>query len=268
MSSFLITGGTGTLGKALAKELVQDHVVRILSRDEFKQSEMRKELNHPNMRYFIGDVRDKDRLVEAMRGVDVVVHAAAMKQVPACEYDPYEAVKTNIVGTHNVIEACEINGVKKALFISTDKAVDPINLYGATKLVAEKLWLNSNRGKTKFSLTRWGNVLGSRGSVIDLWKNQNPLEITHPDMTRFWIRVQDVVQFVLDKLNEMQGGEVFIPDIKSSRIEDLADLVAPGVPHKYVGIRQGEKIHESLGEFSSDEKLMTPEELRNLYESI
>jgi UDP-N-acetylglucosamine 4,6-dehydratase len=269
---YLITGGTGSLGQALAKVLVKDNIVRIYSRDEFKQSQM---FSHKNLRFFIGDVRDKERLRLACKGVDIVIHCAALKQVPSCEYNPFEAVKTNIIGTQTVIEICGEVGVKKALFISSDKAVDPINLYGATKLVAEKLWLSANQHyNTKFSLTRWGNVISSRGSVIPLFEKQRDtgvLTVTDYEMTRFWITLKEAVSFVLNKLATMKGGEIFIPDLKSCAIIDLAKVIAPKAHIKYIGIREGEKLHESLGEgyFSNDPKrLLKYEEVKSLYESL
>lgn len=258
----VVTGGVGSFGQALTKYLLEDDsvgTIRIFSRDEFKQSEMQKQFSSPKLRYFIGDVRDATRLSSAFYQADVVIHAAAMKQVPACEYNPQEAIKTNILGTENVINACIEQKVSKALFISTDKAVDPVNLYGATKLVAEKVWLNANNvHKTKFSLTRWGNVLSSRGSVIPLFQEQaktGTVTVTDERMTRFILTLEDAVQFAWSKVLEMQGGETFIPDLQSAYITDIAKVVAPEAEIKYVGIRQGEKLHESLGTeyFSNDE---------------
>lgn len=259
----VITGGTGTFGSALAEFLVNQpgiQTVRIFSRDEFKQSEMQKKLKSPKLRYFVGDVRDEPRLQSALYGAHIVIHAAAMKQVPACEYNPREAVKTNIKGTENVISACLDQGVERAIFISTDKAVDPVNLYGCTKLVAEKVWLNANNvHRTKFSITRWGNVLGSRGSVIPLFKEQaktGTLTITDKDMTRFWITIEQAVEFAWDSLTTMRGGETFIPELRSARVVDLAKAIAPKAKLNFIGIRPGEKVHETLapGYVSSDKK--------------
>lgn len=251
----VITGGVGSFGQALTELLLGDPsvgIIRIFSRDEFKQSEMQKKFTSPKLRYFIGDVRDVTRLSSAFYQADVVIHAAAMKQVPACEYNPQEAIKTNILGTENVINACIEQKVGKALFISTDKAVDPVNLYGATKLVAEKVWLNANNvHKTKFSLTRWGNVLSSRGSVIPLFEEQaktGTITVTDERMTRFILTLQEAVMFAWSKVKEMGGGEVFIPELQSARIMDIATAIAPDALIEFTGIRQGEKLHESLGD--------------------
>jgi len=274
----VITGGTGSFGNALTRLLLHREDierVRIVSRDELKQVEMARKFDDDRIRFFIGDVRDLKRMEAAFSGADIVIHAAAMKQVPACEYNPFEAVKTNILGTQNVIQACLTNGVEKALFISTDKAVDPVNHYGATKLVAEGLWLNANhRGPTKFSLSRWGNVLASRWSAIPLLKKQakkDVLTITHKDMTRFWLTLRQAVEFAWGKVETMEGGEVFIPDLKSAKVVDLAKAIAPHARIKYVGIRRGEKLHETLGPkyFSNDKKrLLTRREVKNLYHEI
>lgn len=276
--TIVITGGTGSFGNELTKYLLSRKdtgKVRIISRDELKQVEMSRRFTDGRIRFFIGDVRDLSRMEAAFSGADIVIHAAAMKQVPACEYNPFEAVKTNIIGTQNVIQACLTCGVKKALFISTDKAVDPVNHYGATKLVAEGLWLNANhRGKTKFSLTRWGNVLASRGSVIPLFEEQakkEVLTVTHKDMTRFWLTLEQAVGFAWSKLQTMKGGEVFIPNLKSARIIDLAKAIAPDAVIQYVGIRQGEKLHETLGHgyFSNDpHRLLDKKAVKKLYDEL
>jgi len=254
--TILLTGGTGSFGKKFTEIILKEYAPRkliIFSRDELKQYEMRRQFDHPSLRYFIGDVRDRERLDRAMRGVDIVVHAAALKQVPSCEYNPYEAVKTNITGGQNVIDASIDNGVHKIVAISTDKAVNPINLYGATKLVAEKLFVqgNSYRGARdiRFSCVRYGNVIGSRGSVIPLFREQREtgeITITDPRMTRFWITLEQGVRFVIKCVEIMEGGEVFVPKIPSMKITELAEAIAPGCTVKYVGIRPGEKLHEVL----------------------
>jgi UDP-N-acetylglucosamine 4,6-dehydratase len=253
----LVTGGTGSFGKKFAEILLGGHrpaKVIVFSRDELKQHEMRNSgFDHPNMRYFIGDVRDVTRLRRAMHGVDVVVHAAALKQVPACEYNPMEAIKTNILGSSNVIEAAMDAGVKKVVALSTDKAVNPINLYGATKLAAEKLFVQSNAyaagTATRFSCVRYGNVVGSRGSVIPIFIQQRrngKLTLTDERMTRFWLTLEQGVRFVIRCAEQMVGGEVFVPKIPSTRIIDLARVIAPGSAVEVVGIRPGEKLHEVL----------------------
>jgi UDP-N-acetylglucosamine 4,6-dehydratase len=252
----LVTGGTGSFGRTFARtvlERFQPRKLIIFSRDELKQSEMHREFPHKNIRYFIGDVRDLDRLRRAMRGVDVVVHAAAMKQVPACEYNPFEAVKTNVLGGANVIEAAIDAGVTKVLAISTDKAVNPVNLYGATKLCAEKLFVQGNsyagEAGTRLSCARYGNVVGSRGSVIPLFIEQRPtgvITVTDQRMTRFWITLQQGVDFVLQCLDVMEGGEIFVPKIPSMHIMELVEAIAPGCEVRYTGIRPGEKLHEVL----------------------
>jgi UDP-N-acetylglucosamine 4,6-dehydratase len=252
----LVTGGTGSFGHQFAHTVLQRYTPKkliIFSRDELKQSEMQKRFAGKNLRYFIGDVRDLDRLRRAMRGVDIVVHAAAMKQVPACEYNPFEAVKTNVLGAANIIEAAIDAGVPKVLAISTDKAVNPVNLYGATKLCAEKLFVQGNayavEGSTTFSCARYGNVVGSRGSVIPLFVEQRSsgtVTVTDERMTRFWITLDQGVEFVLQSLSKMKGGEVFVPKIPSMRIMDLVAAVAPGCQVKVTGIRPGEKLHEVL----------------------
>lgn len=260
--TILITGGTGSFGKKMVKTLVEEYSPRkiiIYSRDELKQYEMQSSgFDHSNLRYFIGDVRDLPRLTRACEGVDYIIHAAALKQVPACEYNPFEAIKTNIIGASNVIEAALNTNVTKVIALSTDKAVNPINLYGATKLCSEKLFVQSNAyaggKKTRFSCVRYGNVVGSRGSVIPMFLKQREtgiLTITDKRMTRFWITLDQGVEFVLNCLDSMHGGEVFIPKIPSMKIIDLAKAVAPGAQIKTIGIRPGEKLHEDL--ISKDE---------------
>ena len=254
--SILVTGGTGSFGTAFLDILLAEHdpkVVRVYSRDELKQWELQRRIDDDRVRFLLGDVRDLERLRTATRGVDVIVHAAALKQVPACEYNPFEAVQTNIVGAENVISAAISNGVSRVISVSTDKAVNPVNLYGATKLCAEKIVTQGNAyasdSAAKFSSARYGNVVGSRGSVIPLFKRQRErgeLTITDEAMTRFWITIEDAVRFVIDCLSRMEGGEVFVPKIPSMRIGDLADAMAPGVPRRIVGIRPGEKVHEVL----------------------
>lgn len=253
----LITGGTGSFGKKFVEIILSEYPpakVIIFSRDELKQHEMRVAgFDHPNLRYFIGDVRDTERLRRAMHGVDIVVHAAALKQVPACEYNPMEAVKTNILGSSNVIDAALDTGVKKVLALSTDKAVNPVNLYGATKLAAEKLFVQSNAYAggmaTRFSCVRYGNVVGSRGSVFPIFMRQRQngtLTITDDRMTRFWITLEQGVHFVIRCIEQMQGGEVFVPKIPSLKIMDIARFVAPQAEYEVVGVRPGEKLHEVL----------------------
>lgn len=266
----LITGGTGSFGKKFIEILLRDYhpkKIIIFSRDELKQHEMRQRFpDNPGspVRYFIGDIRDKDRLNRAFRGVDIVVHAAALKQVPACEYNPFEAVLTNVIGSKNIIDAAIDQGVGKVLALSTDKAVNPINLYGATKLCAEKLFINGNAYSREngphFSCTRYGNVVGSRGSVIPVFleqKKQGKITITDPRMTRFWITLEQGVQFVIKSIEEMHGGEIFIPKIPSMNIMDLAKAVAPESETEIIGIRPGEKIHETL--ISPDESYQARE---------
>ncbi len=254
--SILLTGGTGSFGKHFCKIMIEKYhpkVIRVYSRDELKQHEMRQAFGEEYIRYFIGDVRDADRLKRAMEGVDIVIHAAALKQVPACEYNPLEAVKTNIHGAQNVIEAAIDTGVKKVVALSTDKAVNPVNLYGATKLCADKIIIQGNsysgpRG-TRFSCVRYGNVIGSRGSVIPLFRAQKKtgkITITDKRMTRFWLTLDQAVDLVLNALCHMQGGEIFVPKIPSMKIMDLAKAVAPECEIEVIGIRPGEKLHESL----------------------
>jgi UDP-N-acetylglucosamine 4,6-dehydratase len=252
----LVTGGTGSFGRRFVATVLEQHrpkKVIVFSRDELKQSEMQRAFTSPLIRYFIGDVRDVERLHRAMRGVDVVVHAAAMKQVPACEYNPFEAVKTNVIGGANVIEAAIDAGVGRVLAISTDKAANPVNLYGATKLCAEKLFVQGNAyaggSGTRFSCARYGNVVGSRGSVVPLFVEQREsgrVTVTDRRMTRFWMTLQQGVDFVLHCLERMHGGEVFVPKIPSMRILDLVTAIAPGCEVRYTGIRPGEKMHEVL----------------------
>jgi UDP-N-acetylglucosamine 4,6-dehydratase len=253
----LITGGTGSFGKKFTKILLEEKPPRkiiIFSRDELKQHEMQMHgFNHPILRYFIGDVRDRERLLRAMHGVDIVVHAAALKQVPACEYNPMEAIKTNIMGTANVLEAALDAGVKKVMTISTDKAVSPANLYGATKLAAEKLTIQSNAyaagSATRYSCVRYGNVVGSRGSVVPLFLKQRAggtVTITDERMTRFWLSLEQGVRFVINCIEQMEGGEVFVPKIPSTKVTDLAKAIAPAAKLNIIGIRPGEKLHEYL----------------------
>ncbi len=252
----LVTGGTGSFGTAFVRRLLEEHdpaAIRIYSRDELKQSELDRELGDDRLRFLIGDVRSLERLTLAMKTVDVVIHAAAMKQVPACEYNPFEAVQTNVVGAENVVSAAIANNVPLTLALSTDKAVNPVNLYGATKLCAEKIFTQGNAyaadSLARFASVRYGNVVGSRGSVIPLFKRQaheGELTVTDEAMTRFWITLDEAVDFVVASLGRMRGGEVFVPRIPSMRIGDLADAVAPGVPRRTVGIRPGEKVHEVL----------------------
>ena len=255
--TILITGGTGSFGKKYTKTLLERYSLKkiiIYSRDELKQFEMQQDYNQDCMRYFIGDVRDLDRLNQAMNGVDYVIHAAALKQVPAAEYNPMECIKTNIYGAENVIQAALSNNVEKVIALSTDKAANPINLYGATKLASDKLFIAANNmsgGRTKFSVVRYGNVVGSRGSIVPLFdklisEGSRSLPVTHKEMTRFWITLQEGVDFVLKDLERMQGGEIFVPKIPSVRIVDLAKAMAPKLPIEYIGIRPGEKLHEIM----------------------
>ncbi|HSF82422.1 MAG TPA: UDP-N-acetylglucosamine 4,6-dehydratase (inverting) [Anaerolineales bacterium] len=253
----LVTGGTGSFGKKFIEVMLQDYhpaKVIVFSRDELKQHEMRVSgYNHPSLRYFIGDVRDLERLKRAMHGVNLVIHAAALKQVPACEYNPMEAIKTNILGSSNVIEAALDVGVQKVVALSTDKAVNPVNLYGTTKLAAEKLFVQSNAyaagTQTRFCCVRYGNVVGSRGSVIPIFIKQRDngrLTITDTRMTRFWLTLEQGVRFVIRCSEQMLGGEVFVPKIPSTRILDLAKAIAPQAELEVIGIRPGEKLHEVL----------------------
>ena len=258
----LVTGGTGSFGRKFVELMLREyhpHKLIILSRDELKQHEMRiAGFDHPSLRYFIGDVRDEHRLARAFAGVTVVIHAAAMKQVPACEYNPFEAIQTNIMGGRNVIDAAIDAGVRRVLALSTDKAVNPINLYGATKLCAEKMFVQANAYSgaqdTQLSCARYGNVVGSRGSVIPVFVEQRKhgrITITDPRMTRFWITLDQGVRFVVHCIEQMCGGEIFVPKIPSMRILELAETLAPGCEMQVVGIRPGEKVHEVL--LSEDE---------------
>lgn len=253
--NILVTGGTGSFGTAFVKRALKDNPRRlvIFSRDEQKQYALERELDHPSLRFFIGDVRDRDRLELAMRGIDIVIHAAAMKIIPTCERDPYECIHTNVLGAENVARAAMRNGVERVIALSTDKAAAPLNLYGASKLAAEKLFVAANgiaAGNTRYAVVRYGNVVGSRGSVIPLFKmlaaQGKRLPITHPEMTRFWITLSQAVEFVLSSLEQMAGGEIFIPKIPSMRITDLAEAIGLGLPHDIIGIRPGEKLHETL----------------------
>jgi UDP-N-acetylglucosamine 4,6-dehydratase len=258
----LVTGGTGSFGQSFAEIMLREHNPRkliIYSRDEWKQHEMRRSgFDHPNIRFFIGDVRDRERLRRAMQDVDIVVHAAALKQVPACEYNPIEAVATNIDGARNVIDAALDCRVGRVLALSTDKAASPVNLYGATKLVAEKLFVHANAysrfDETILACVRYGNVLGSRGSVVPLFSAQRRsgvLTVTDPRMTRFWMTVDQSVRFVVSSIERMHGGEVFVPKLPSMKISDLARAIAPEAVIETIGIRPGEKLHEAL--LSEDE---------------
>lgn len=253
--SVLVTGGTGSFGKKFVSKILETNVKKVIvfSRDELKQFEMSKEYHDPRVRFFIGDVRDKDRLYRAFDGVDIVIHAAAMKQVPACEYNPFEAVKTNIHGAQNIIEASIDRGVKRVIALSTDKAASPVNLYGATKLASDKLFVAANSyvgdKDTRFSVVRYGNVVGSRGSVIPFFeqiRHTGKLPITDERMTRFWITLDQGVQFVLDSLDRMYGGEIFVPKIPSMKLTELAKAIAPECDLEFIGIRPGEKLHEVM----------------------
>lgn len=256
--SILITGGTGSFGKRCVSSLLKDYKpnrIVVYSRDELKQFEMQQEFNQPCMRYFIGNVRDRERLETAMESIDYVIHAAALKQVPVAEYNPLECIKTNIQGAENVIKSALACNVEKVIALSTDKAANPINLYGATKLASDKLFVAANnyRGskKTCFSVVRYGNVVGSRGSVIPFFnkllkEGADYLPITHPDMTRFWITLQQGVDFVIKCFQRMQGGELFVPKIPSMKVIDLARALAPDLAIKEIGIRPGEKFHETM----------------------
>jgi len=256
--TILITGGVGSFGTKFIEIVLKKHnpkSIRIYDNNELAEVEAERKFNNdPRLRFFIGDVRDKDRLYRAMNDVDIVVHAAALKHVPICEYNPIEAVKTNINGTINVIDAAIENGAEKVIGISTDKAVHPVNLYGATKMVAEKLLIQGNnyvgdKNITKFSCTRYGNVVGSSGSVIPLFNRQKQngeITITDKKMTRFWVTLEQGVNFVIDCIEKMKGGEIFVPKIPSMRIMDLAEAIAPNAKIKIIGIRPGEKINEVL----------------------
>jgi UDP-N-acetylglucosamine 4,6-dehydratase len=252
----LVTGGTGSFGKSMVERLLNDDQVNkviVFSRDELKQFEMQSKLKSDKLRYFLGDVRDYERLKQATYGVDVIIHAAAIKQIPAAEYNPMETIKTNIIGAENIVNVAIENSVSKVIALSTDKAANPANLYGATKLCSDKLMIAGNvlsgARSTRFSVVRYGNVLGSRGSVIPFFIEQAKLgviPITHEKMTRFWLTIQEGVEFVLRSLERMQGGEIFVPKIPSFKIIDVARIVAPNVPIKFIGVRPGEKLHEIM----------------------
>jgi UDP-N-acetylglucosamine 4,6-dehydratase len=258
-TSILVTGGTGSFGKAFTHYVLHHLRPRklvIFSRDELKQFQMRQEYpvdQYPNLRFFIGDVRDRDRLYRSVDGIDVLIHAAALKQVPTAEYNPLEAIKTNVLGAANIIDAAIDRNVKRVIALSTDKAANPINLYGATKLCSDKLFVAANAysgfHKTRFSVVRYGNVVGSRGSVIPYFLAQRPtgcLTITHPQMTRFLITLEQGVSFVLRSAEQMLGGEIFVPKIPSVRVMDLARVIGPKCEHRVIGIRPGEKMHEVM----------------------
>jgi UDP-N-acetylglucosamine 4,6-dehydratase/5-epimerase len=269
----LVTGGTGSFGKKFVEIMLREYQPRrlvIFSRDELKQHDMRASgFDDPSLRYFIGDVRDAGRLQRALAGVTVVVHAAALKQVPACEYNPFEAIQTNIMGGRNVIDAAIDQKVPRILALSTDKAVNPINLYGATKLCAEKMFVQANAyagaQDTRFSCARYGNVVGSRGSVIPVFLEQRKcgrITITDPRMTRFWLTLEHGVRFVIAAIEQMHGGEIFVPKIPSMRLMDLAEAVAPGCALEFIGIRPGEKLHEVL---LSDDEARSAVELDDMF---
>jgi UDP-N-acetylglucosamine 4,6-dehydratase len=252
----LITGGTGSFGRAFlhyALEVLKPNVIRIFSRDELKQNELRKQFNHPSIRYFIGDIRDRERVERALRGTDIVIHAAAMKRVEACEYNPFEAVQTNILGTQNIIDMAIDCSVEKVIALSSDKAVNPVNLYGATKLCKERIVTQSNSyvgpKKTRLACVRYGNVVGSRGSVVPLFREQaksGEITITDDRMTRFWITLEQAVRFVHSCIDMMQGGEIFVPKLPSMKITELAKVLAPNSKVKTIGIQPGEKLHEVM----------------------
>lgn len=256
--NILITGGTGSFGHKYTQTLLsryKPNKIVIYSRDELKQYEMQQKFNDPCMRYFIGDVRDQDRMIRAMKGIDYVIHAAALKQVPAAEYNPTECIKTNINGAEHVINAAIENQVEKVIALSTDKAANPVNLYGATKLASDKLFVAANNiaggARPRFSVVRYGNVVGSRGSVVPFFEQlknsgSDHLPVTHLEMTRFWISLQQGVDFVLKNFERMLGGEIFVPKIPSIRVADLAKAIAPDLPIKEIGIRPGEKLHEMM----------------------
>lgn len=254
----LVTGGTGSFGKKFISKVLQYPIKKVIvySRDELKQFEMQQMFTgESRIRFFIGDVRDRERLILALNGVDIVIHAAAIKQVPAAEYNPMECIKTNIHGAENIVEACLHTKVRQVIALSTDKAANPINLYGATKLCSDKIFISGNNltgdRDLRFSVVRYGNVAGSRGSVVPFFRNllasgAKELPITDPEMTRFWITLDQGVDFVLKNLIRMKGGETFVPKIPSVKITDLAEAIAPGVPQKIIGIRPGEKLHEVM----------------------
>jgi UDP-N-acetylglucosamine 4,6-dehydratase len=264
-STILVTGGTGSFGHAFVERVIDcwpDATVRVYSRDELKQSQMRDRFGDRQVRYLIGDVRDRARMTRAVEGADIIVHAAAMKQVPACEYNPFEAVRTNVLGAQHVVDAAIDAKVRRVVALSTDKAVNPVNLYGATKLCAEKIFVQGNayaaQGNTRLACVRYGNVVGSRGSVVPVFQDQlerdGRITITDERMTRFWITLPQAVDLVLYALENMEGGEVFVPKIPSMQVIDLARAIAPDVPHELIGIRPGEKLHEIL---------ITPDEARH-----
>jgi UDP-N-acetylglucosamine 4,6-dehydratase len=269
----LVTGGTGSFGKKFIEIMLQEYRPKrlvIFSRDELKQHDMRSAgFDHSSLRYFLGDVRDAERLRRAFYGITVVIHAAALKQVPACEYNPFEAIQTNIIGGRNVIDAAIDRGVRHVLALSTDKAVNPVNLYGATKLCAEKVFVQANAyagsQETRFSCARYGNVVGSRGSVIPVFLEQRKrgkITITDPRMTRFWLTLDQGVRFVIRSIEQMHGGEIFVPKIPSMRLLDLAEAVAPGCAVECIGIRAGEKLHEVL---LSEDEARNAVELDDMY---
>ncbi len=271
--TILLTGGTGSFGHAFVRRVIAEWptaTIRIFSRDELKQSEMRETFGDEQLRFFVGDIRNKTRLTRAMQGADIVIHAAAMKQVVACEYNPFEAVQTNVLGTQHIVDAAIDTGVEHVIALSTDKAVNPVNLYGATKLCEEKIVVQGNayaaQSGTRLACVRYGNVVGSRGSVVPVFKRKleqgEPLTITDDRMTRFWITLDGAVDLVLFGLDNMRGGEIFVPKIPSMRITDLADAMAPGHPKETIGIRAGEKLHEMM--LTADESRHTIE-LANAY---
>jgi UDP-N-acetylglucosamine 4,6-dehydratase len=254
--SVLVTGGTGSFGKNFIEQLlIDDQISKVIvfSRDELKQFEMQSKLESKKLRYFLGDVRDYERLRQATYGVDIIIHAAALKQIPAAEYNPMETIKTNIIGAENIVNVAIENSISKVIALSTDKAANPANLYGATKLCSDKLMISGNilagERPTRFSVVRYGNVLGSRGSVIPFFIQQARLgiiPITDERMTRFWITIEEAVSFVLKSLERMQGGEIFVPKIPSYKVIDIAKIVSPGIPTKIIGVRPGEKLHEVM----------------------
>lgn len=257
MTNILVTGGTGTFGKAFITKCIADENVKrvvVFSRDDMKQWAMKNEFHgNPKLRFFLGDVRDRERLYRAFEGIDIVIHAAASKIVPTAEYDPFECTKTNVLGAMNVVDAAIDKGVKKVLALSTDKASSPTNLYGATKLVSDRIFVASNSytgsNGCAFSVVRYGNVIGSRGSIIPYFLSLSEneyLPITHPEMTRFVISIEEAVEFVEQNLRRMVGGEIFIPKLPSLKIVDLAKAISPNKPHKIIGLRLGEKIHEEM----------------------
>ncbi len=268
----LITGGTGTFGNAMVARLCGDPTVGkiiVFSRDEYKQHLMAQKFKDPRLSFFLGDIRDKDRLLMAFKHVDVIIHAAALKQVPATEYNPAEAIKTNVLGTQNVIDAALERAVERVMVVSSDKAAHPINLYGATKLCAERIAVASNsyrgeHGTTRVSAIRYGNVLGSRGSIVESIKNQSegPIPLTDERMTRFWIHIDDVIGVVLEAISVMEGGEIFIPKMKSTRLIDTIEVLAPGRELKIIGIRPGEKLHETL---ITEHEIMRAHDIGTMY---